>query len=489
MRLLWLYLGLALLLCLLMTLGSRWESPSFAQSESREARRARILAPATHFDSPERFERLQGGSGSNLTRLGRDAFSQPDGNLSFEQRADFFIGNGIFDRPWVPAPSSTIASDGLGPLLNARSCQGCHIKDGRGHPPMPGDRNFVSMLFVLADTEGNPDPVYGRQLQDQAIVGFEAEGQPRVIYEDYPVTYPDGTRLVLRKPRYGVEGLRHGPLAPTTALLPRVAPQMIGLGLIESIAAEDILAGSDPDDLDQDGISGRPHWVPSLWLGSEAELGRFGWKATSATLYDQSAVAFFNDMGLSTSLILPGYGDCTSAQRDCREAQHGGALPGEPEIDDTLLDLVTFYAGTLAVPGRRNFDDPDVLAGKALFYRSQCTACHTPKFATSADAPEALRNQLIWPYSDFLLHDMGPELADASPTGDASPAEWRTPPLWGLGYTEAVSGHSFLLHDGRARSIEEAILWHGGEASAARAAFMALSARERAQLIAFLESL
>lgn len=489
MKLRWFYLWSVLSLGGVAIWGAWLNAPSHAQGESREDRRARILALTSYFQAPEQFELYQGGSGSNLERLGRNAFSQPDGNLSFEQRADFFIGNGIFDRPWVPAPSSTLASDGLGPLLNARSCQGCHIKDGRGHPPAPGDTNFVSMLFGLADTQGNPDPIYGQQLQDQAIVGFEAEGQPWITYEDHPVTYADGTTVVLRKPTYGVDDLTFGPLADGVGLLPRIAPQMIGLGLIEAIAAEDILAAADHDDADGDGISGRAHRVASIWLASDDELGRFGWKATAATLYDQSAIAFFNDMGLSTSLLLPGQGDCTKAQVACVEAHHGGALPGDPEIVDELLELVTFYSSSLGVPARRHHQDADVLAGKALFYQAKCTSCHTPKFATSADAPEFLRNQLIWPHSDFLLHDMGPDLADPSPTGDALAAEWRTPPLWGLGYTQDVSGHSFFLHDGRARSIEEAILWHGGEGAAARDAFMAMRADERAQLIAFLGSL
>ena len=197
------------------------------------------------------------------------------------------------------------------------------------------------MLFGLADAQGRADALYGRQLQDQAIVGFEAEGQPWITYEDQPITYDDGTTVVLRRPTYGVDGLPLGLLSETTGLLPRIAPQMIGLGLIEAIADEDILAAADPEDADGDGISGRAHRVPSIWLASDHALGRFGWKATAATLYDQSAVAFFNDMGLSTSLLLPGHGDCTQAQVACLEAPHG-ARPGEPEIADTLLELVTF---------------------------------------------------------------------------------------------------------------------------------------------------
>ncbi|MEL6679910.1 MAG: di-heme oxidoredictase family protein [Pseudomonadota bacterium] len=448
-----------------------------ALAESRAERKARILAPTESFATAERFEALQGGSGTNTTRFDRNAFSLPSAALSFKQRADFFVGNGVFDRPWVAAPSSTIASDGLGPLYNARSCQGCHIKDGRGHPPEPGDTNMVSMLFALSGADGAPDPVFGHQFQDQAIPGVESEGRVTVAYEAVPFTYPDGTEVILRRPAYTTEAS----LADGVALNPRIAPPMIGLGLVEAIADADLLAHADPEDADGDGISGRASLIGDT-------VGRFGWKATMATILDQSAVAFHNDMGLSTRLQRSSYGDCTSAQPACRAAFHGDD-DGGPEIADSLLDLVTFYSANLAVPARRDVDDPEVLAGKALFYGANCTACHVPKFATSADAPPEQRNQLIWPYSDFLLHDLGPGLADRTPTGEILGSEWRTQPLWGIGLTEVVNGHTFFLHDGRARSLEEAILWHDGEARASRDAFAAMLEEDRARLIRFLESL
>lgn len=448
-----------------------------AQAETRADRKARILAPTSDFGVAEPFEHLQGGSGTNTDRFDTNAFSLPSGTLSFEERADFFVGNGVFDRPWVAAPSSTLSSDGLGPYYNARSCQGCHIKDGRGHPPAPDDPNMVSMLFALSGPDGGPDPVFGHQLQDQAVTGLEAEGRVRVRYEPHPFTYPDGSITMLRRPVYSTDAA----LTPGISLNPRIAPPMIGLGLIEAIAPADLAALADPDDLDGDGISGRLARV-------EGAVGRFGWKAMSPSLAHQTAVAFSNDMGLSTRLRPDPWGDCTGAQTACQIAPHGDETEGL-EIADDLLDLVVFYARHLAVPARRGTQDAEVLQGKALFYDVQCTACHVPKHATRSDAETPLRNQLIWPYSDFLLHDMGPGLADENPTADRAGAEWRTPPLWGIGLTQTVSGHSFFLHDGRARSLEEAILWHDGEARAARDAFAALTAVERRRLIAFLESL
>ena len=447
-----------------------------AQAETPEERRARILAPTTDFSRAEEFERYQGGAGTNLTRLDANAFSLPSAALDFAARSDFFVGNGVFDRPWVAAPSSTAASDGLGPRFNARSCQGCHIRDGRGHPPSPGERNMVSMLFVLAGPDGGPDPVLGRQLQDQATPGLPAEGRVSVAYEPVPFAYPDSTVTELRRPVYETDA----PLADGVSLNPRIAPPMIGLGLVEAVAEEDLAAHADPEDRDGDGVSGR------LGMAGEA-VGRFGWKAMEPTVLEQTATAFSNDMGLSTRLRTEPWGDCTAFQPACRAAFHGDE--GGPEIADDLLDLVTFYASHLAVPARRDVDDPQVLAGKALFYEAACIACHVPKFATRADAPAGQAGQLIWPYGDFLLHDLGEGLADPNPTGDRAAAEWRTPPLWGIGLTETVSGHGFLLHDGRARSLEEAILWHGGEAEASRDAFAAFPAGERAALIRFLESL
>ena len=265
---------------------------------------------------------------------------------------------------------------------------------------------------------------------------------------------------------------------------------MIGVGLLEAVAEADIVAAADPDDRDGDGISGRPN---RAWSREHRRvmLGRFGWKAGQPTVAQQSADAFRGDIGISTPLFAAPFGDCTAAQRRCRAAPHGGASRDDTvEAGAEMFGLLVFYSRNLAVPARRDIGDPRVLAGKRLFYRSGCTSCHTPKFVTRRDSiGEEQSFQLIWPYSDLLLHDMGDGLADGRSEGVANGREWRTAPLWGIGLTRTVSGHTFFLHDGRARNLLEAILWHGGEAEPARQRVVAMTGSERAALLAFLNSL
>lgn len=469
------------------------------------ARIAAVTTPTTDFDRPENFEAMQGGAGTVTKLVNRDIFSFSLANLTFEQESDFKLGNAFFTKLWVSAPSSTEASDGLGPLFNSRACQNCHLKDGRGHPPLDAGGSSESMflrLSVTAQTAAEEraladytlavigDPTYGTQLQDFAVPGLEPEGRMVVDYADVPVTLGDGTVVTLRAPTYAVADLAYGPMSPAVMLSPRMASPMIGLGLVEDVPAADILAGADPDDADGDGISGRPNWALDPRTG-EVALGRFGWKAGVPTIEAQSAAAFAGDIGIATPLLDQPAGDCTAVQTACLDAPTGvQARLGASEAPDPVLPLVTFYSQNVGVPQRRDVGEAAVLRGKQAFYEAGCIACHTPKFVTSRDAENpAHRFQLIWPYSDFLLHDLGEGLADHRPEGDASGSEWRTPPLWGLGLTETVAGHAFFLHDGRARSLPEAILWHGGEAQAARDRFAAMSAAERADMIAFLESL
>ena len=343
---------------------------------------------------------------------------------------------------------------------------------------------------TLAYLGAAPEPTYGLQLQDKSIPGIAPEGQMQITYSEVPVTLGDGSVVTLRAPEYDVVDLQSGALHSDVQLSPRIAPQMIGLGLLEAIPAADILAHADPDDADGDGISGRPNMVWNHEFDREM-LGRFGLKAGSATIREQSAMAFHADIGLSTSMFPEGYGECTAAQTACRAAPDGNTPEQQNlEVSDQVLDLVTFYSRNLAVPARRNPDDPEVLRGKELFYDAGCTSCHTPKFVTDRlnDQPEQ-SFQLIWPYTDMLLHDMGPGLADNRPEWQANGQEWRTPPLWGIGMTQTVSGHTFFLHDGRARNLLEAILWHGGEAEAARETVRLMTAADRGALIKFLESL
>jgi CxxC motif-containing protein (DUF1111 family) len=463
-----------------------------------------VTRPTEDFSKAENFELMQGGAGTSPRGVSADSFSDFSANITFAEEEEFKLGNALFRKLWVSSPSSTQASDGLGPLFNARACQSCHLKDGRGHPP-EGDRDHTSMFFRLArpaatpeekakleqlDIASLPDPVYGGQLQDQAVPGISAEGRMAITYTEEPVRLAGGETVMLRRPSYSVSDLNYGPLDPTTTLSPRIANPMIGLGLIEAIPEEDIRALADPDDLDGDGISGRAARARDHRTG-EIKLGRFGWKAQNASVRDQSASAFAGDIGISTPDDPKHFGDCTEKQTACLEAATG-VQPrlGDTEGPDPVLELVTFYAKNLAVPKRRDVDDAQVLPGKEIFYASGCIACHRPKFVTSRKAEnKAQAFQLIWPYSDFLLHDMGEGLADGQPVGDATGREWRTPPLWGIGLTQVVSGHSFFLHDGRARNLTEAILWHGGEAEAARNAFAAATPEDRKALITFLESL
>ncbi|MHA7969435.1 di-heme oxidoreductase family protein [Rhizobium sp. CAU 1783] len=464
----------------------------------------KVTQPATEFTKPEQFEVMQGGAATSTKPISADAFSHFSSNITFSEEEDFKLGNALFRKFWVSSPSSTQASDGLGPLFNARACQSCHLKDGRGHPP-EGASDATSMFLRLgrpAQTEDErkavadlkvvnfPDPVYGAQLQDLAVPGLAAEGRMTISYTEEAVTLAGGETVSLRRPSYAVSDLAYGPLDPATTLSPRIANPMIGMGLIEAITDADILAKADPDDTDGDGISGRVARARDHRTG-ELKLGRFGWKAQNASVRDQSASAFKGDIGISSPDAPSHWGDCTPAQKDCLSLQNGvQARLGDTEAPDPVLDLVTFYSENLAPPARRNVDDATVLKGKALFYGAGCVACHTPKYVTSRKAGnKAQAFQLIWPYSDFLLHDMGEGLADGQQVGDASGREWRTPPLWGIGLTDEVNGHTFFLHDGRARNLTEAILWHGGEAQAARDRFAALSPDERKALTTFLESL
>lgn len=469
------------------------------RTAAETARIAAILAPPADFSRPQPFEARSAGAATVRARRDADAFSQPSAALSFAQELEFRVGNGFFRKLWVSSPASTQASDGLGPLYNARACQSCHVKDGRGHPPEgPGD-DAVSMLVRIGLPGGpapeiaewiatRPHPAYGGQIQEFGVAGVPAEARVSVAWEAFDVPLSAGETARLRRPQWRLDGLAYGGTGGDAALSPRVAPPMIGLGLIEAIPAADILAGADPDDADGDGISGRAALVPSAEHGAPM-LGRFGWKAGMPTIREQSAAAFSGDMGLSSPLRPSASGDCTARQPECRAAP-AGAASGETEIGAEAFDLVVFYSSNLGVPARRDVDDAEVLRGKQVFHETGCAACHRPAFVTHRLPDEPERSfQLIWPWSDFLLHDMGEGLADGFAEGRATGREWRTPPLWGLGLSERVSGHDRLLHDGRARGPLEAILWHGGEAEAARNRVAAMPPADRAALLRFLGSL
>lgn len=436
---------------------------------------------------------------ATVSKADRNAFSLPSANLSPSRRLDFSVGNSFFRSPWVIAPSTTTARDGLGPLFNTNACQNCHIKDGRGHPPEPGDSNAVSMLVRLSIPDDPayaeriaqsgllPEPTYGAQLQDMAVPGVAPEGKVRVEYDTMTLHFRDGTPIHLRRPTLQITQLGYGPMHPQTRASARIAPPMIGLGLLEAIPASTILANADPDDKKRTGISGRANWV---WDEAQQKtvLGRFGWKAAQPSVNQQNVHALAGDMGLTSNLKK--FDDCTPAQTDCLNAPNGEGPDGEPEVSDNILRLITFYTRNLGVPARRHVADAKVLQGKDLFFKAGCQQCHTPQFTTGPDASEPeLANQVIRPYTDLLLHDMGEGLADNLSEFQATGQEWRTPPLWGIGLTKVVSGHTQFLHDGRARNLMEAVLWHGGEAQAAQRQVLAFDKAQRAALLAFLNSL
>jgi len=470
------------------------------------ARVRQVTEPATDFSRAEPFEQMQAGAATARQLVNADIFSHPSGTLDFEGRQRFLVGNGLFRKDWVSAPSSTQASDGLGPLFNARSCQACHVKDGRGTVPGfdPLARtDAVALLLRLsvppvtdedrrrlasAELPFLPEPTYGVQLQNFAVAGLPAEGRLDISYEPVEVALNGGETATLMRPTYRIADPAYGPLRDDVRMSPRLAQPMIGLGLLEAVHEADILAHAAADK--GDGVRGRPNWVRDETTGKLA-LGRFNWKASQPTVAQQSAAAFSNDMGLSTPMFPSHYGECTRAQAACFELPHG-AQPhlGEHEVPAELMDFVADYSTNLAVPQRRDVDEPRVLAGKKLFYQANCVACHVPKYVTRRDAarPEH-RFQLIWPYSDLLLHDMGDGLADGVSEALASGRDWRTPPLWGIGLTRTVNPNATWLHDGRARTLLEAVLWHGGEAQAARDRVVAMTPGERADLIRFLESL
>ncbi|MEQ9488593.1 MAG: di-heme oxidoredictase family protein [Alphaproteobacteria bacterium] len=450
-------------------------------------------------------EALPGGTATSRKTFDTNAFSHASANMPFEKELDFKIGNGFFKRIWVSAPSSTTAADGLGPLYNAKSCQRCHLKDGRGHPPAANypDDNAVSMFLRLSIPPQNDadrdrlktrnvigEPTYGEQLQDFSVQGVPSEGRMHIDYETFDVKLVDGETVSLLRPSYKIVDLQYGPLHPETMLSPRIAPQMIGLGLLELVPETDILALADPDDTDGDGISGKPNHVWDITEG-RLRLGRFGWKAGSPGIEQQSQSAFNGDIGISTRLFPAASGECTANEKACLDAPSGASPHYENlEAHGTITDLVVFYSRNLAVPQRRDADDAVVLRGKQIFTDIGCASCHNPTFTTgpSANMPW-LSRQTIWPYTDMLLHDMGDGLADNRPEAQADGREWRTPPLWGIGLTGTVNGHTRYLHDGRARSVLEAILWHGGEARASRDAAAGLTKDDRNALLKFVESL
>jgi CxxC motif-containing protein (DUF1111 family) len=442
------------------------------------------------------------GGETTVYATGQNAFSFPLANLPDDERTRFAIGNSFFRRNWVQAPSSTTARDGLGPHFIARSCGGCHVQDGRGAPP-DFTRGLadqpVGLLLRLSIPGKNPhggpmpDPVYGDQFSNFAVLDVLPEGQISLRYETVRGKFADGKPYSLLKPRYGFSKLNYGPMARDVMVSPRIAPQMAGVGLLEAIPEAEILRNAKDQAASGGPVRGM---VNQVWdePTKSMRVGRFGWKANVASLAHQTGGAFQGDMGI-TSPLFPDE-TCTAKQKDCQAAPRGAEGKG-PEIDQHLFEDVVFYEATLAPAARRNIRDPQVVQGQKLFAEAQCQACHRPSYVTDG-GPEklfprltskALKGQTIYPYTDLLLHDMGEGLADGRPDFLANGRQWRTPPLWGIGLVPDVNGHNRLLHDGRARGALEAVLWHDGEARASKDAVLKMNARERAALVKFLESL
>lgn len=431
---------------------------------------------------------LAGGSATVFDTT-REAYTQPIDNLPREDYGRFFAGDTVFNTNWVSASSIVNGRDGLGPLFNVQSCSTCHFKDGRGQPPNNSETT-IGLLIRISLAIGNnsseapkPHPVYGNQLSVRALEGLEPEARVAVDYQEIVGAYLDGTSYTLLAPNYVIDNWGYGRPEEALLLSPRVASSVYGLGLLDAIDDEQLILLADPDDEDGDNISGRPNYV---WSPSEQTyaIGRYGWKANKASILDQAAGAAAGDLGI-TNRIFPAENH-TLNQVDVETYPSGG----HPELTDEDLDNLVFYLKTLAVPASRVESDAAYQSGLEQFQQLKCASCHTPEFRTREDYEiAALADQLIRPFTDLLLHDMGDALADHRPDFNASGNEWRTPPLWGIGLLEKVNGHTRLLHDGRARSIEEAILWHGGEAEGSREAFKKLSQNDRVELINFVKGL
>lgn len=495
-------------------------------------------------------EHLPGGDATVFVG-DEDAFSTRPDMIAEDFQSDGFFTSG--DHLFRTAEQD------IGPLLSTGNCQGCHINDGRGSVPATPTSPMLSMLFKLGNETGAADPIYGDQLQPFAVQSFSSsdfdsgvsihdgsingtelygEAFPFIEYKTINGSYPDGTAYELRNPIYKVKDLSFGLFMENIRFSARVAPQAFGVGLLDAIPADNIIALADENDGDDNGISGRASMALDAFSG-ETKLGRFAYKAQNTSVLQQVAGAYGGDIGISTSIFSNE--SCTEQQVACQMvAEQENKVGSEFDFPDRNLALVEFYNRVLGVPARRGFDDSnntwdeDIAAGRELFFTTQCVDCHTPRHVTGeasgsvlgkltllgleddAEPIAMLSEQTIFPYTDLLLHDMGGScavtretavgdactsgaecmyvqrcegLADGLIQGDASGTEWKTPALWGIGLVQTVNPNASFLHDGRARTIEEAILWHDGEAAARKEAFMALTQSQRQQLIAFVESL
>ena len=432
------------------------------------------------FDESGYDDRLTGGAATVFDETSH-AFTHVIDGLTERDVHVHELGDKTFEQTFVANPAPI--NGGLGPVFNNVSCISCHHNDGKGTPT--AGFSTSSLLFRISiegkDAHGGGigAPGFGLQLQDQALIGSKPEVQVNINYTNVPVTYPDGTVVNLRQPSYTL----YNPYTflPTNYMIsPRLAPPVFGGGLLENIPEETIRSYVDADDANKDGITGKANYVYNPYTHNQ-EIGRFGLKANTSTLQVQVAAAFQQDMGI-TSYIFPQ--EASFGQQQTANQQSNKDIP------DSSLDATIFYVRTLAVPARRNTTDLDVKTGQKLFTTVNCSGCHKPTVQTGINLNlPALSNQRIHPYTDLLVHDMGSGLADGRSDYLATGNEWRTMPLWGIGLFSKTNGTPYYLHDGRATTIEQAILWHGGEAEKSKQSFMNLSKADRSKLLKFMQSL
>ncbi len=444
-----------------------------------------VILGSCQSDNVKPTRQLQGelaGGETTVFISNSQAFGTPAPNLSEANLEKHLEGDQAFEAIFVSSPAPK--QGGLGPVFNNTSCIACHPSDGRAS--VPANVNSLSGFFFRISIPGeganggpNPVPGFGTQMQHQALFGYQPEALMTREYEYFTEILSDGTEIELQKPIYGIKD-PYIALPADVQISPRIGMPVFGLGLLQAIKEDDILAHADENDSDGDGISGKPNYVWDA-VSQSVQLGRFGWKAGTSNILAQAAGAYSDDMGLTTPIhpVEASYGQ-----------SNGDPDAISPEVSQEELDAVTFYCLTLGVPAARNINDQDVVQGRKIFDQLACNQCHTPSYTTGlVEGLPEISEQTIYPYTDMLLHDMGEGLADNRNEFKANGQEWKTRPLWGIGLTNVTSGHTTFLHDGRARNITEAILWHGGEAQASTDGFKALNTTDREKLLQFLNSL
>lgn len=434
------------------------------------------------------------------------SYLYPGEKVNNKQKLNFWTGFSFFRDPWVAAPSATGNRDGLGPLFNTRSCIACHTAGSRAKIDEAGHILPLSLVVRLGSKDPSikgVDPIYGDQIQPRAISYRLTDAE---IIEKYPYTdnvgeawldksyskiegtFTDGEPYELLKPNYQLSKLAYGELAPHIGISVRLAPNVFGMGLLNAIKTDDLLEQEDSNDSDGNGISAKYNRVPNV-ITNLIEVGRFGFKAKQPNLHQQVAAAFRDDIGITNSSFVDE--SCTAKQVACNyAAEYGGHSLADLEIPNNRLDLVVTFNELLGVPPARKLQSKTVQVGRSIFYQLNCQQCHTPSYVTDEAYPvKALAKQTIWPYTDLALHDMGEGLADGIYEFNANGHEWRTAPLWGIGLQQKITGQQRFLHDGRARTISEAILWHGGEAEPVKKAYVALTKQQREALIQFVKAI